>query len=173
MRGNGEASVELSRDRAKVRRTRLQQRSKVAASPLLDHAGLASSLAASFRQWWRQWLEQQGWPLNTERAAWARDNERANETPVAVANSPALRVPLWLGPLKANEREDWQRQGREVIRLDGLRPWGDPVALFHEQRRGKVLGWLEQGINSTEQQWWQQVYPQLLWQEEGPLAPQK
>ena len=28
--------------------------------PLLDHAGLARSLASSFRQWWRQWLNQQG-----------------------------------------------------------------------------------------------------------------
>ena len=48
-----------------------------------------------------------------------------------------------------------------------------PVALFHEQRRSKVLGWLEPGIDSTENEWWQRVYPQLLWEEEGPLALQE
>ena len=82
-------------------------------------------------------------------------------------------MPIWLGPLNASEREEWERQGREVIRIDALRPWGPPVKLFHEQRRSQVLGWLEQGINNTEQKWWQQVYPQLLWQEEGPLAGQR
>lgn len=164
-------ALELSQDRGRLRERRLQQRAKVATSPLLDHAGLARSLASSFRQWWRRWLEQQGWPLNSARPAWAREAD-TTEAPIPVANSPALRVPLWLGPLNENEREDWRRQGREVIRLDGLRPWGAPVALFHEQRRSQVLGWLEQGINSAEQQWWQRVYPQLLWQEEGPLAQQ-
>ena len=164
-----ERAVELSRDRAKLRELRLQQRAEVASSALLDHAGLARSLATSFRKWWRHWLQQQGWPIDGERAAWARVKDEP-ASPIAVANSPALRVPLWLGPLSANKREDLQRQGREVIPLDGLRPWGKPVTLFHEQRRGKVLGWLEQGIKSTERQWWQKVYPQLLWQEEGPLA---
>ena len=159
--------MELSSDRRRLRERRLQQRSKVAASPLLDHEGLARSLTTSFRQWWRQWLNQQGWILDgANGAAWVRAAD-ASESPVAVANSPALRVPLWLGPLNSNEREDWQRKGREVIRLDTLRPWGMPVALFHEQRRDKVLGWLEQGINSTEKKWWQQVYPQLLWEEEA------
>ena len=69
-----------------------------------------------------------------------------------------------------SEREMWQQQGREVIRLDGIQPWGAPVSLFHEQRRGKVLGWLEKGQNTAEHQWWKRVYPQLLWQEQGPLA---
>ena len=59
-----------------LRERRLQQRSKVAASPLLDHAGLANSLATSFRQWWRQWLKQQGWPIESEKAAWAAANQR-------------------------------------------------------------------------------------------------
>ena len=49
--------------------------------------------------------------------------ERRNESLIPVVNSPALQVPLWLGPLNASEREEWRRQGREVIRLDGLRPW--------------------------------------------------
>ena len=40
-----ERALELSRDRWKLRERRLQQRAKVAASPLLDHAGLAKSLA--------------------------------------------------------------------------------------------------------------------------------
>ena len=97
----------------------------------------------------------------------------AAEAPIAVANSPALRVPLWLGPLNAHERETWQQQGREAIRLDDLRPWGAPVALFHEQRRGRVMGWLEQGLNGAEDQWWQRVYPQLLWDKKGPLARQR
>ena len=90
-----------------------------------------------------------------------------------MANSQALRVPLWLGPLNANEREIWQRQGRDVIRLDNLRPWGAPVALFQEQQRGQVLGWLEQGFKGAEEQWWQRVYPQLLWEKTGPLAPKR
>lgn len=167
-----EKAVELSRERGSLRKRRRLQRAKVASSSLLDHAGLALSLASSFRQWWRLWLKQQGWGLNSERSAWQRQ-EDATEAPISLTNSPALRVPLWLGPLNASEREEWQRQGREVIRLDALRPWGAPVSLFHEQRRGHVLGWLEQGINNTEQQWWQRVYPQLLWQEEGPLAGQR
>ena len=87
-----------------------------------------------------------------------------------MANSPTLQVPLWLGPLNASEQQELQRQGKEVIRLDGLRPWGMPVTLFHEQRRSKVLGWLEPGIDSKQHEWWQRVYPQLLWQEKGPLA---
>ena len=83
-------------------------------------------------------------------------------------------MPLWLGPLNTSDREEWQRKGKEVIRLDDLRPWGKPVTLFHEKRRGQVLGWLKKGINSEEQ--WKdgkRVYPQLLWQEEGPLAGQR
>jgi len=165
-------ALELSNERGKLRLKRLQQRNKVATSQLLDHAGLAQSLATSFRKWWRQWLEQQGWPVNVERAAWERQSD-VTETPVAVANSPALQVPLWLGPLDSGEREKWRRQGREVIRLDHLRTWGAPVALFHEQQRGKVVGWLEQGINTSEKEWWLRVYPQLLWQQEGPLAEQR
>ena len=94
----------------------------------------------------------------------------AAAAPIAVANSAALKVPLWLGPLNPREREKWARQGREVIRLDDLRPWGAPVSLFHEQRRGQVLGWLERGVSSAEKQRWQRIYPQLLWQEKGPLA---
>ena len=159
-------ALELSREPNKLRERRMQQRAKVAASPLLNHAGLAKSLAASFRQWWQQWLRQQGWFPNSEEAAWSRQNI----TPVAVANGLALSVPLWLGPLNASERAHWNQQGRDVIRLDDLRPWGAPVTLFHEQRRGKVLGWLEHGIDSAEQHRWQRVYPQLLWQVDGPLA---
>ena len=49
-----------------LRDRRLQQRSKVAASPLLDHAGLAKSLATSFRQWWLHWLKQHGWPIEVK-----------------------------------------------------------------------------------------------------------
>ena len=96
-----ERALELSRDRGKMRERRLEQRNKVAASPLLDHSGLAKSLATSFRQWWRLWLEQQGWTLNGVGTAWTRQYE-PTKAPVAVANSPSLQVPLWLGPLSAS-----------------------------------------------------------------------
>ena len=164
-----ERALELSSNRIMLRERRLKQRAKVINSPLLDHEGLASSLASSFRQWWHQWLKEEGWPINDEKPTWAR-RKGAEESPVAVANSPTLQVPLWLGPLNASEQQELQRQGKEVIRLDGLRPWGMPVTLFHEQRRSKVLGWLEPGIDSKQHEWWQRVYPQLLWQEKGPLA---
>ena len=75
--------------------------------------------------------------------------------------------------MQESDREELELRGREVIRLDGLQPWGPTVKLFNEQRRGKVLGWLEQGVKSEEQEWWQRVYPQLLWEKEGPLAQQR
>ena len=167
-----ERALALSNQRSMLRDRRLQQRSKVAASPLLDHADLAKSLATSFRQWWLHWLKQQGWPIDSEKAAWKRQTTSTNLA-VAVNNSPVLKVPLWLGPLNTSDREEWQRKGKEVISLDDLRPWGKPVTLFHEKRRGQVLGWLKKGINSEEQERWKRVYPQLLWQEEGPLAGQE
>ena len=68
------------------------------------------------------------------------------------------------------ELEELRRQGKDVVPLDDLRPWGAPVALFQEKQRGSVLGWLEQGLSSAEKEWWKKVYPQLLWQEKGPLA---
>ena len=71
--------------------------------------------------------------------------------------------------MKESERDHWEQQA-EIIRsmAYGL---GEPGRLFHEQRRN-VMGLLEQGIKSSEEQWWQRVL-QLLWQEKGPLARQK
>ena len=52
--------------------------------------------------------------------------------------------------MTASERDHWEQQGREIIRLDGLRPWGTSVALFHEQRRRQVMGLLEQGSKAQK-----------------------
>ena len=82
-----EEAKKLSRQRDSLRERRLQQRGKVAASPLLDHAAWpAAWLPASDNGGFIGWHNRAG--LFKQKAAWPR---QANTTqpPIAVANSPA------------------------------------------------------------------------------------
>ena len=63
----GKVALKLSLDTNKLRERRLKQRDKVAASALPRSCEPASSLATSFREWWRHWLEKQRWPLKMNR----------------------------------------------------------------------------------------------------------
>ena len=87
-----------------------------------------------------------------------------------MSNSISQRLPLWLGPLPDAERQKREAQGQQVVELQNLKPWGEAVLLFAQKKPNHVLAWLEKGASTKEQDWWQKIYPQLLWEPEGPLA---
>ena len=166
-----ERALSLANDRNRLQQQRLQQRQKVAGSELLDHAGLAASLEGAFRSWWLRWLQQQNWPIDAQQQAWPQTSSRETFTPLTpVTNSVSKRLPLWLGSLSDAERQRWEAQGQQVVRLQNLQPWGEAVHLFAGKRPGEVLAWLETGASADSQRWWQQTYPQLVWEPTGPLA---
>ena len=166
-----ECAKSLANDRKRLQRIRMQQRQQVAQSELLDHAGLAASLEKAFRSWWLRWLQQQGWPTDAELQAWPqtiRQEDRTSLTPVN--NSICKRLPLWLGSLTDAERQRREARGQRVVPLQSLQPWGEAVALFAEEHPNKVMAWVEAGASLESQRWWQHIYPQLVWETEGPLA---
>ena len=172
---NKEALVEqalvLTKDHKQMREMRLHQRQQVAQSELLDHTGLAVSLEEAFRNWWLRWLEQQDWPRDTKQKAWSRPNRSEEVAPLTpVLNSVYKRLPLWLGSLPDAERKKVEAQGKHVIPIQSLKPWGKIVSLFTNKHPEKVLVWLETGANEDEQRWWKYIYPQLVWEPKGPLA---
>ena len=79
-------------------------------------------------------------------------------------------ITLWLGSLTDAERKRREAQGQRVVRLKSLQPWGEAVALFAEEQPREVMAWVEAGASLESQRWWQQTYPQLVWETEGPLA---
>ncbi len=151
---------------------RERQRQQVAASPLLDHADLARATERAFRQWWHRWLEREGWGTgNNSWSAASADKppappSQANSYPLA--NRPQRPLPLWLGTLPAEEAARWQDRGYHITPLNRLSPWnGSATALFRRHRRGEpVLAVLEQP-QTAQQTWWQQVYPQLVWERQN------
>jgi protein O-GlcNAc transferase len=52
-------AIELARDEARRRTLRAELRTRLAASPLLDHAGFIGRLEAQYRHAWRAWCERQ------------------------------------------------------------------------------------------------------------------
>ena len=167
-----EKALSLTSDRNGLKQQRLQQRQQIANSELLDHAGLAATLEGSFRHWWLRWLQQEGWPTDVQQQAWpqtSNQEDRALLTPVS--NSVNKRLPLWLGYLPDMERQRLEAQGKRVIALQNLHPWGEAVSSFAKYRPDDVLVWLETGASEESLRWWQQTYPQLLWELRGPLAP--
>ncbi len=162
----------LANDHDRLKKQRLRQRKQIAKSELLDHAGLARSLETAFRKWWLRWLQQQGWSTHSKIAAWPQSSKAKTRTSITpVTNSVSRRLPIWLGPLPDKERKQREAQGQRVVPLRNLEPWGTAVSLFSQERHDTVLAWLETGASAKSQQWWKHVYPQLVWDLEGPLAP--
>ena len=144
--------------------------SKVSCSTILD---LPTAWRKPFRYWWLRWLQQQNWPTETKQKAWSRHNRPEDFAPLTpVLNSVYKRLPLWLGSLPDTERQHMESQGKRVIPIQSLKPWGKAVTLFANEHPGKVLAWLETGANEDEQRWWKYIYPQLVWEPKGPLAKQ-
>ena len=73
------------------------------------------------------------------------------------------------GSLPDEERKR-RAQGQQVVALKNLQPWGQAVTLFAKKRSCEVLVLIESGASRESQRWWQQVYPQLVWEPKGPLA---
>jgi predicted O-linked N-acetylglucosamine transferase (SPINDLY family) len=166
-----ERALTLANDRNQLKKQRLQQRQQVACSELLDHAGLAASLEGAFRSWWLRWLQQQGWPSEVKQQAWPQTTSPEIRTPLTpVTNSVSRRLTLWLGSLPDEERQRRESHGQRVVPLRNLQPWGEAVSLFTQERPGAVMAWLETGASAETQRWWQHIYPQLVWEPEGPLT---
>ena len=164
---------QLARDPQALAAQRAAQRQQVSASPLLDHADLARATERAFRQWWHRWLEREGW--GTGSRGWQQAYADKPHPPQGaglwcpLGNRPHQALPLWLGPLGDAEAQRWQQQGYAIERLAGLSPWQTPAAaLFRRHRRGEpVLAVVEAGDSpaiAAQQAWWQQVYPQLVWE---------
>ena len=84
---------------------------------------------------------------------------------------PYKRLPLWLGRLPDKVRQKLETQGKQVIALQNLHPWGEAVSSFARCQPDDVVVWLETGASEESLRWWQQTYPQLVWVPKGPLAP--
>ncbi|MEB3235129.1 MAG: tetratricopeptide repeat protein [Cyanobacteriota bacterium] len=158
----------LAADPQALHSLRLQQRPRVAASPLLDHADLARATERAFRQWWHTWLAQQGWSGGGA-AAWPQLAPVA-QPPMPLANGTARRLPLWLGPMAPEQRQHWQASGHELVAVDDLSPWGGLAEQFRAQERGRrLLVHLAAGdADGRQRRWWQRVYPQLCWDVQRP-----
>ena len=167
-----EQALILANDPNGLEKQRLQQRQQVAASELLDHAGMATSLEKAFRSWWLRWLEQQKWTTDAKHQAWPGTTREVHTPLTPVANSVSKRLPLWLGSLTDSERKRLEAQGKRVVPLHNLHPWGEAVNLFAQKKEGEVLAWIETGASAQSQNLWQYVYPQLIWEPKGPLATQ-
>ncbi len=168
-----EMALNLTTDLKRLEQKRLKQRQQLALSELLDHAGLAKKLETSFRSWWMQWLQEQGWPTDCKQQVWPQTvtpKDLNSLTPIT--NSVCKRLPLWLGSLPDAERKQREYRGQQVVQLQNLQPWGEAVTLFAKKRPEEVLIWMEQGASSESQRWWKHTYPQLVWETQGPLAPQ-
>ena len=119
-----------------------------------------------------QWLQEQGWPIDARQKVWRQSNRAEDRAPlIPVTNSVCRRLPLWLGSLPDEERQRREAQGQRVVPLESLRPWGKAVTLFARERPEDVLALLETGATAESLRWWQNTYPQLIWEQEGPLAP--
>ena len=64
-----------------------------------------------------------------------------------------------------------RRRDNEWFPFKTFEPWGEAVALFAQEHPNKVMAWVEAGASLESQRWWQHIYPQLVWETEGPLAP--
>ena len=160
-----ERAVELASHPKRLAELRQHQRALVAASQLLDHAGLARATEQSFRQWWHCWLKREGWPPQSDRSVWPREQVPAQPL-IPLANSPSRSLPLWLGPLNPQERQTFEATGHQLMTVPALEPWGGLAELFRAQEQGlRLLVQLEGGDpEGIQRQRWQQVYPQLVWQ---------
>ena len=157
-------------NKTSLKEKRLKQREKIAKSELLDHQGLADSLDSSFRHWWLNWLEQQGWIENSNGSAWPQTKEIEKNQLVPVANSVVKKLTLWLGSLPENERRKREAEGQQVVDLKNIEPWGEAVKLFAREENTKILACIETGTSAESIRRWQQIYPQLVWETKGPLA---
>ena len=137
-----ERALVLAKDHNRLHEIRVQQRRQVEQSELLDHSGLADSLEKTFRYWWLRWLQQQNWPTETKQKAWSRHNRPEDFAPLTpVLNSVYKRLPLWLGSLPDTERQHIESQGKRVIPIQSLKPWGKAVTLFANEHPGKEAAW--------------------------------
>ena len=147
-------ALSLSNDHNQLQQLRLQQRQRVASSELLDHAGLAASLEGTFRNWWFNWLQQQGWTTNAKQHSWkeiTQPEPQAQLTPVR--NSVSKRLPLWLGPIPGAERQRLENLGKRIIELKSLEPWGEAVTLFARAAQ-QSIGLARKGTSSKSRDWW-------------------
>ena len=166
-----ERALSLANDLNGLKQQRQQQRQQLATSELLDHSDLATNLEATFRCWWHRWLQQKGWPIDGQQQAWPpTSSTRPRSSATSVKNSVYRRLPLWLGSLPDAERLRLESQGQRVVALQSLEPWGKAVSLFAEEQCDEVLAWLEAGASEESLRWWKQTYPQLIWEEKGPLT---
>lgn len=159
----------LASNPAALAARRTQQRAEISSSQLLDHAGLAQASSAAFRRWWHRWLEQQGWPVNKDHAAWpAQANvSPARSTPLKQALS--RKLPLWLGAMPANEQQRLEQSGYTILPAAKLEPWGGLAEHFHAQQHGqRLVVQLRSGDpDGAQRQRWQRVFPQLVWEPVG------
>ena len=103
--------------------------------------------------------------------AWPQSSKANTRTAITpITNSVSRRLPIrW--PTTGCRTKTTEAQGQRVVPLRNLEPWGIAVSLFSQERHDTVLAWLETGASEKSQQWWKHVYPQLVWDLEGPLAP--
>ena len=172
---SGEMMAEQARilcsDIEKLAINRQQQRREISESSLLNHKELAENLEQTFRHWWHQWLQTQGYTKHSETILWEQKNE-INKTHMAtsITNSPALQVPLWLGDLSEENKKRLKKQNKTVIKLESLMPWGEAVKIFGDNHRCSMMAWIEEGVDTEQELQWNKIYPQLKWNKKGPLA---
>ena len=156
----------LAAEPSQLAAQRANLRSTVAASDLLNHAGLARATEQAFRQWWQRWLAQQGWAASGSPAHWP-SSTRPKASPCSYLNQGlARRLPLWLGPMDTSQLSAIEQQGQTLVTTERLEPWGGLAELFRAQEQANtVLVHVPSGDRSGEQrERWQRVFPQLVWE---------
>ena len=144
---------------------RQRQRAQMAGSALMNHGELARATEQAFRAWWHQWLDQQGWGgSGPGPEAWPR-HVATSVSMVPLANATSRSLPLWLGPMTAQQRQRWQQEQLELLEVPALSPWGELPQAFQACEQGRrVMVHLHAGDADGEQRRrWQMVYPQLIW----------
>jgi len=155
-------------DKGQLTRIRMGQRESLHCTALMDPKGLAEALEKSFRRWWQEWLENQ----EAGSGMWRQPNKLtdglANTATCSILNSPALKIPLWIGNMPPEMHEEYTILGYEIYQLRSIKPWRECFEPFEQTKRGvRAVAIIEGSCRieaKKELRRWQDIYPQLQWQ---------
>jgi protein O-GlcNAc transferase len=157
-------AIELVSNIPRLAKLRANLRRQVAKSQLIDGADLARCTEAAFREWWKQWLESNGWLRKSidKQTYWGKELTKAGHFNT-VTSSPRLEIPVWRGEMTSKIREKYQSEGYEIYDIKLPSFWQGTAMQFERTCKGEKIIINIMDTSGHIESLWQRIYPQLLW----------